>query len=150
VTCVDKVNTAQHLSTRTAAPKSCSHLGTIRKRTCGIPVAHDGRRTQTDFAGDNNDSQEIVRACEQPSKEAMASSPPVMNEERQQIQPSTGNTIASTSVQLTVNEAAYTIGVDSFTILGLIQRGKLNPARSPSGEIMVPKGELIRLLEKGR
>src|SRR5208282_3734398 len=62
VTCVDKVNTAQHLSTRTAAPKSRSHLGTIRKRTCGIPVAHDERRTQTDFAGVNNDSREIVRA----------------------------------------------------------------------------------------
>ena len=80
----------------------------------------------------------------------MASSPPVMNEERQRSQSSTGNTIASTSVQLTVSEAAYTIGVDSFTILGLIQRGKLNPARSPSGEILVPKGELIKLLEKGR
>ena len=80
----------------------------------------------------------------------MASSPPVMNEERQQSQPSTGNSIASTSVQMTVNEAAYTIGVDSFTILGLIQRGKLKPVRSPSGEIMVPKGELIRLIEKGR
>ena len=79
----------------------------------------------------------------------MASSPPVMNEERQQIQPSIGNTIASTSVQLTVNEAAYAIGVDSFTILGLIQRGKLKPMRSPSGEVMVPKGELIRLIEKG-
>ncbi len=73
-----------------------------------------------------------------------------MNEKQQQIQPSTGNTIASTSVQLTVSEAAYTIGVDSFTILGLIQRGKLKPARLPSGEIVVPKGELIRLLEKGR
>ena len=80
----------------------------------------------------------------------MASSPPAMNEERQQNQPSTGNTMASTSVQLTVNEAAYAIGVDSFTILGLIQHGKLNPARSPSGEIMVPKGELIGLLEKDR
>jgi hypothetical protein len=80
----------------------------------------------------------------------MASSPPVMNEERQPNQPSTGNTMASTSVQLTVNEAAYAIGVDSFTILGLIQRGKLKPVRSPSGEIMVPKGELIRLIEKGR
>ena len=80
----------------------------------------------------------------------MASSPPVMNEERQQSQPSTGNTIASTSIQLTVSEAAYAIGVDSFTILGLIQRGKLKPARSPSGEVLVPKGELISLLEKGR
>ena len=79
----------------------------------------------------------------------MASSPPVMNEERQRSQSSTGNTIASTSVQLTVSEAAYTIGVDSFTILGLIQRGKVNPTRSPSGEIMVPKAELIRLIEKG-
>ena len=58
--------------------------------------------------------------------------------------------MASTSVQLTVSEAAYTIGVDSFTILGLIQRGRVNPTRSPSGEIMVPKGELIGLLEKDR
>lgn len=73
-----------------------------------------------------------------------------MNEEQQQNQPSTGNMMASTSVQLTVNEAAYAIDVDSFTILGLIQRGKLKPVRSPSGEILVPKGELIRLIEKGR
>ena len=60
-------------------------------------------------------------------------------------QPSTGNTIESTSGQLTVSEAADTIGVDSFTILGLIQRGKINPTRSPSGEIVVPKSELVRL-----
>ena len=73
-----------------------------------------------------------------------------MNEEPTQVAESGGDTSEPTEKQMTVNEAAHAIGVDSFTILGLIQRGKLNPARSPSGEIMVPKGELIRLIEKGR
>ena len=43
------------------------------------PMMNEGPKPIS--AGDNNDSQEIVRACEQPAKEAMASSPPVMNEE---------------------------------------------------------------------
>jgi len=73
-----------------------------------------------------------------------------MNEEPTQVAESGGDTSEPTEKQMTVNEAAYAIGVDSFTILGLIQRGKLKPARSPWGEIMVPKSELIRLIEKGR
>ena len=72
-----------------------------------------------------------------------------MNEEPTQVAESGGDTSEPTEKQMTVNEAAYAIGVDSFTILGLIQRGKLKPARSPWGEIMVPKSELIRLIEKG-
>ena len=73
-----------------------------------------------------------------------------MNEEPTQVPERGGDTSEPTEKQMTVNEAAHAIGVDSFTILGLIQRGKLKPARAPSGEIVVPKGELIRLLEKGR
>ena len=73
-----------------------------------------------------------------------------MNEESTQVPQRGGDTSEPAEKQLTVNEAAHAIGVDSFTILGLIQRGKLKPARSPSGEVLVPKGELISLLEKGR
>jgi predicted site-specific integrase-resolvase len=73
-----------------------------------------------------------------------------MNEEPPALQPPTGKTTAPAPGHLTVNEAADAIGVDTFTILGLIQRGKVKPTRSPSGEITVPNIELIRLLEKGR
>ena len=48
----------------------------------------------------------------------------------------------------TVNEAAAAIGVDVFTMLSLIQRGKVNPGRSSSGEITIPEGELAKLMKK--
>ena len=73
-----------------------------------------------------------------------------MNEEPPAIQPTTGDMTTSASRQLTVNEAADAIGVDSFTMLSFIQRGKVNPARSPSGEVTVPESELVRLTERGR
>lgn len=66
------------------------------------------------------------------------------------MQPSIGDTTALTPCQLTVSEAADVIGVDSFTMLSFIQRGKVNPARSPSGEITVPESEMAKLTEKGR
>lgn len=52
--------------------------------------------------------------------------------------------------RLTVNEAADAIGVDLFTMLSFIQRGKVNPTRSSSGEIMLVDSELTKLTEKGR
>lgn len=56
---------------------------------------------------------------------------------------------ASASSRLTINEAADSIGVDFFTMLSLIQRGKVNPTRSPSGEITVTDSELAKLTKKG-
>ena len=47
--------------------------------------------------------------------------------------------------QLSVQEAARALGVDSFTLLGFIQRDRLTAARSPSGEITIPESELARL-----
>jgi predicted site-specific integrase-resolvase len=73
-----------------------------------------------------------------------------MNEETQQFQPPTANTAEPGSRCLTITQAAEAIGVDSFTMLSFIQRGKVNPTRSPSGEIMVPESELATLIEKGR
>jgi excisionase family DNA binding protein len=52
--------------------------------------------------------------------------------------------------QLAVSEAAQALGVDTFTVFSLIQRGKLIPARSRGGEITVPASELAKLMEKGR
>lgn len=52
--------------------------------------------------------------------------------------------------QLAIDEAAQLLGMDSFTMLSFIQRGKVNPTRSPSGEIMVAESELTELTEKGR
>jgi excisionase family DNA binding protein len=51
---------------------------------------------------------------------------------------------------LTVNEAAQLLGVDSFTVLSLIQRGKVMPSRAPSGEITLARSELAKLTGKGR
>ncbi len=73
-----------------------------------------------------------------------------MNDESPVIQPPTGSTTASGSNQLTVDQAADAIGVDSFTMLSFIQRGRVNPTRSPSGEVTVPESELSRLTERGR
>ncbi|HUJ11146.1 MAG TPA: hypothetical protein VL171_14080 [Verrucomicrobiae bacterium] len=73
-----------------------------------------------------------------------------MNEEPQHPQPSTANVTAPEPKQLSLNQAAAALGVDSFTMLSLIQRDKVHPARSPSGEITVPEVELTRLLKKGR
>jgi hypothetical protein len=72
-----------------------------------------------------------------------------MNEEPLAIQPPADNSTASASRQLTVNEAADAIGVDSFTMLSFIQRGKVNPTRSPSGEVTVLERELAKLTERG-
>jgi predicted site-specific integrase-resolvase len=73
-----------------------------------------------------------------------------MNEEPQQIQPPTSNTTAPASQQLTITQAADAIGADLFTMTSFIQRGKVNPTRSPSGEILLPESELAKLTEKGR
>jgi predicted site-specific integrase-resolvase len=73
-----------------------------------------------------------------------------MNEEPQETEPPMSNTTSPPSQQLTINQAADAIGVDVFTMLSLIQRGKVNPTRSPSGEIIVPEGELAKLTGKGR
>ncbi len=51
--------------------------------------------------------------------------------------------------RLTIEEAARELGVDSFTVFSLIQRGRVNPDRASSGEITVPASELAKLMEKG-
>ena len=52
--------------------------------------------------------------------------------------------------RLSVGEAARALGVDSFTLLGFIQRDRLAATRSPSGEITIPESELARLTNSER
>jgi len=73
-----------------------------------------------------------------------------MNEEPNQIQPLRGDASEPPENQLTVNEAAQALGVDSFTVFSLIQRDKVIPSRSSAGEITLPVSELAKLTEKGR
>jgi len=52
--------------------------------------------------------------------------------------------------QVSVQEAARALGVDSFTLLGFIQRDRLTATRSPSGEITIPESELARFTNSER
>jgi excisionase family DNA binding protein len=46
-----------------------------------------------------------------------------------------------------VQEAADMLGVHYFSIYRLIQRGKLKTCRALRGKLLVPKTELLKLLE---
>lgn len=63
--------------------------------------------------------------------------------------PLSEHTVAPTPESVTVNEAAQALGVDSFTVLSLIQRGNVIPSRSTSGEIALARAELAKLTGKG-
>ena len=52
--------------------------------------------------------------------------------------------------QVSVRDAARTLGLDSFTLYSLIQRDRVTPTRSPSGEITISEAELTRLTDRQR
>ena len=52
--------------------------------------------------------------------------------------------------QVSIPDAARALGLDSFTLLNLIQRDRLTVTRSPSGEITIPESELARLTGRER
>jgi excisionase family DNA binding protein len=45
-----------------------------------------------------------------------------------------------------IHEAASLLGVDYFSVYRLIQRGKLRACRVLRGKLLVPRSELLRLL----
>jgi excisionase family DNA binding protein len=45
-----------------------------------------------------------------------------------------------------IHEAASLLGVDYFSVYRLIQRGKLRACRALRGKLLVPRSELLRLL----
>ena len=46
-----------------------------------------------------------------------------------------------------IQEAADMLGVNYFSIYRLIQRGKLKPCRALRGKLLVPRTELLKLLQ---
>ena len=52
--------------------------------------------------------------------------------------------------QVSVPDAARALGLDSFTLLSLIQRDRVSVTRSRSGEIMIPESDLARLTVRQR
>ena len=72
-----------------------------------------------------------------------------MNQEPPQNQLNGAEASEPAVKQLTVSEATQMLGVDSFTVVSLIQRDKLLPSRSLTGEIVLTPGELAKLTQEG-
>ena len=45
-----------------------------------------------------------------------------------------------------IEEAAAMLGIHYFSVYRLIQRGKLKPCRALRGKLLVPRAELLKLL----
>ncbi len=74
----------------------------------------------------------------------------ITNQDPNPFPPLAEDATASAQESLTVSEAAQLLGVDSFTVLSLIQRGRVIPSRAPSGEITLARSELAKLRGEGR
>ena len=47
-----------------------------------------------------------------------------------------------------IKESAALLGVDYFSVYRLIQRGKLHACRALRGKLLIPRTELLRLLNR--
>jgi excisionase family DNA binding protein len=54
--------------------------------------------------------------------------------------------VESERLAYSLKEAADLLGVDYFSLYRLIQRGKLRACRALRGKLLVPRSELLRLL----
>jgi excisionase family DNA binding protein len=64
--------------------------------------------------------------------------------------PKTQNQTAATSTErlaYSIQEAADMLGVNYFSVYRLIQRGKLKVCRALRGKLLVPRTELLKLLQ---
>ena len=52
----------------------------------------------------------------------------------------------SERLSYSIREAAALLGVEYFSIYRLIQRGKLRPCRALRGKLLIPRTELLKLL----
>jgi excisionase family DNA binding protein len=60
--------------------------------------------------------------------------------------PSATNIPAKERLAHSIQESADLLGVDYFSVYRLIQRGKLRACRALRGKLLVPRSELLRLL----
>ena len=60
--------------------------------------------------------------------------------------PSSQTPVEPERLAYSLHEAADLLGVDYFSVYRLIQRGKLRACRALRGKLLVPRTELLRLL----
>jgi excisionase family DNA binding protein len=60
--------------------------------------------------------------------------------------PSAANIAETERLAYSIHEAANLLGVDYFSVYRLIQRKKLRACRALRGKLLVPRSELLRLL----
>jgi excisionase family DNA binding protein len=60
--------------------------------------------------------------------------------------PSATNVAEAERLAYSIQESADLLGVDYFSVYRLIQRGKLRACRALRGKLLVPRSELLRLL----
>lgn len=64
--------------------------------------------------------------------------------------PKTDNQTATTPTErlaYSIQEAADMLGVNYFSVYRLVQRGKLKVCRALRGKLLVPRAELLKLLQ---
>lgn len=59
----------------------------------------------------------------------------------------TAATVEAERLAYSVHEAAALLGVDYFSVYRLIQRRKLHACRALRGKLLIPRTELLRLLQ---
>ena len=62
--------------------------------------------------------------------------------------PSATNIPERERLAYSIQESADLLGVDYFSVYRLIQRGKLRACRALRGKLLVPRTELLRLLNR--
>lgn len=60
--------------------------------------------------------------------------------------PSATNVAEAERLAYSIQESADLLGVEYFSVYQLIQRGKLRACRALRGKLLVPRSELLRLL----
>jgi excisionase family DNA binding protein len=63
------------------------------------------------------------------------------------ITPTVQPTVDQERLAYSVEEAAQLLGVHYFSVYRLIQQGKLKACRALRGKLLIPKVELLRLLQ---
>jgi hypothetical protein len=65
-----------------------------------------------------------------------------MNDNFDEMNPS----VAPEEDSPSIPEAAAQLGIDAFSLYGLIQQGEADPGRSSTGKLFLPKSEMERML----
>ena len=93
-------------------------------------------------------SESIGESLQRESEEPMAAGYVWRSMSTETAKPLVPQAIAAEAERLaySIQESADLLGVDYFSVYRLIQRGKLRACRALRGKLLVPRSELLRLL----